>query len=280
MDTPTSLTFTLDLENPHPSDPLAHVLPTRAILELLSHVDVRATVFCVGDVAGRDPGLIRDIARAGHEIAFHSMDHRTLLEHDRESFRTDVTTGKQRLEDMIGESIVGYRAPVFSLVEQTSWATDILSEVGFRYSSSVLPAGNPLYGYPGAPRSVFTWSSGLLEIPAALIPRLHVPFFGGIYFRYLPTTVLRRIAPLIQHQSPWFYCHPYDVDTGESFTMNDVAPWANWLLMRNRGRTLNRIEDLLTCRWISWALPFKEQLPSLGETTHAMFPTHGKSQTV
>src|SRR5690554_7127094 len=49
------------------------------------------------------------------------------------------------------QPVLGYRAPTFSLVPATVWATEVLVEEGFAYSSSVLPAKNLLHGFPGAP---------------------------------------------------------------------------------------------------------------------------------
>src|SRR5207237_53882 len=45
------------------------------LLELLARHQTRATWFVLGWVAHRQPGLIRAIARAGHEIASHGWDH-------------------------------------------------------------------------------------------------------------------------------------------------------------------------------------------------------------
>ena len=73
--------------------------------------------------------------------------------------------GKHFLEDLTGQEIIGYRAPVFSLTNQTIWTLDILNELGFVYSSSVLPASNPLNGFPNTPKTPFYWANGLLEIP-------------------------------------------------------------------------------------------------------------------
>ncbi|HKB71235.1 MAG TPA: polysaccharide deacetylase family protein, partial [Thermoanaerobaculia bacterium] len=47
-----------------------------ALLERFSAAGRRATFFVVGWIARRYPALVKRIASAGHEIAFHGMTHR------------------------------------------------------------------------------------------------------------------------------------------------------------------------------------------------------------
>ncbi len=54
----------------------------------------------------------------------------------------------QHLNNAGVTEIKGFRAPIFSLTEKTKWAFDVLTDLGFSYSSSVLPAKSPLYGWP------------------------------------------------------------------------------------------------------------------------------------
>ena len=118
------------------------------------------------------------------------------------------------------------------------WATDVLAELGFRYSSSVLPARSPLYGYPGRPRTPHRWPSGLLELPCPVadVGPVTNPYLGGIYFRVLPWTAVRYG---LSHAHPdemlWAYCHPYDFDPGEPFQKRpDLGPWKSRLQWINR----------------------------------------------
>src|SRR5262245_236813 len=52
---------------------------TRWLLDALATAEVRATFFIVGEVAEHDPGLVRAISAAGHEVASHGWDHRRVL---------------------------------------------------------------------------------------------------------------------------------------------------------------------------------------------------------
>src|SRR3954471_7971305 len=48
---------------------------TPTVLRLLERYGARATFFMVGAAAHRHPGLVGQIAEAGHAIANHSWDH-------------------------------------------------------------------------------------------------------------------------------------------------------------------------------------------------------------
>ena len=103
---------------------------TMRLLELLAEQGVRATFFTLGCVAECHPELVRAIRDAGHELAAHGYDHRRVTELSREEFREDVRSTKRILEDIAGCEILGYRAPTYSIVNDTLWALEILLEEG------------------------------------------------------------------------------------------------------------------------------------------------------
>lgn len=259
-----SLTFSLDLEDHRAerSGPPRYAHMTRRILDFLDEIDVRGTVFAVGEVAEAEPDLVREIARRGHEVAFHSYRHRPLTSETRDRFRDETRAGKALLEDLTGAPVAGFRAPVFSLTRRSAWTVDILEELGFVYSSSVLPARHPLHGMPEAPRGPFRWPGGLLELPVPLasLGPWSLPFLGGIYLRYLPDGVIARLRGKASDQLLWTYCHPYDFDPGEPFCrIRDAALWVSVLLWFNRRNSFAKMRKLLSG---GSALPFREQIES------------------
>lgn len=261
------VTFTVDVEDPRPNDrlPRRYDRVTRQILDLLEPLNIQGTFFFVGKLADADPGLVREVAGRGHEIALHSYDHIPLPQLSPEQFRRDTEIAKGRLEEICGQAVRGYRAPIFSLTRESLWATDMLAELGFAYSSSVLPVANPFYGYPGAPRQPFRWPSGLLELPApvARIGPLLVPYLGGIYFRYLPHYLIRRgIGRAAAQSGLWLYSHPHDFDAGEGFyRIRNTSWWVSLLLWGNRRHTFRKFRALLTdSAAITVAPPFAGQL--------------------
>jgi polysaccharide deacetylase family protein (PEP-CTERM system associated) len=234
-------------------DRLAERVPRnveRFVVFLARH-RMRATFFTVGEVARRYPSLVRELAGEGHEIACHSSDHVTLDRHDPASFRDDLARNLDDLAKAGARDVRGFRAPVFSLNARTAWAYRELKDLGFSYSSSVLPAMSPLYGWPGVEPEPHRIDS-VWEIPLTLanIPGLRVPVAGGIYFRILPFWLIRYHfrqqgdtgKPLVG------YFHPYDVDTEQEPLMHprlNGNPLLNWLMYRNRKAVFPRLEKLI-----------------------------------
>jgi polysaccharide deacetylase family protein (PEP-CTERM system associated) len=194
---------------------------TRWILEELAEHGIHGTFFIVGEVAEDDPGLVRSIAEAGHEVAAHGWDHRRILAMDPGSFREDVRRCKEALEQAAGTAVLGYRAPTFSLVRKTAWALDILGDLGFLYDSSIYPVRHDRYGIPDAPQCPFLAQGAryeMLEIPPATVrlAGLNVPVGGGGYFRLLPW-LLMRMALSRSRRNPakgatMLYFHPWEFD--------------------------------------------------------------------
>jgi peptidoglycan-N-acetylglucosamine deacetylase len=246
------LTFTLDVEDHRPSsDAWPERFPdyTRRVLEFVGERGVRGTFFVVGEVAESHPDLVRDISAAGHEVALHSWRHVALTEIDAAELRAGVERGKALIEDITGRRLVGFRAPTASLVPASVWAVDVLGESGILYSSSVVSAHNPLFGWPGAPRDVFRWPNGVLElpIPVASVGTIGLPHLGGVYFRVLPWPVVHAARRTLERtQVPNLYCHPYDFDADEPrWAVDDVQPWAVRLLWLNRRRMFAKLDRLL-----------------------------------
>lgn len=249
MPATSPITFTLDLEDHRPDEhaELRYPAATRTVLAHLAAHDITATFFVIGEVAREQPDLVREVAAAGHEVALHGWQHVPLVEHDPASFRRDITQGRDLLQELTGQPVVGYRAPTFSLVPDTLWALDVLHDEGFAYSSSVLPTANPLYGFPGAPLDPFRWSVGLAEfpVPIAGVGRFRVPYLGGTYLRLLPRPVISRAHRRGGRRTPWTYMHPYDIDPDEPRWHVPDAGRLSPLLWVGRRRVLTKLDALV-----------------------------------
>jgi len=93
----------------------------------------------------------------------------------------DVRRAKAILEDIVGEDVVGYRAPNFSIGRAQAWAYDILLEEGFRYDSSIYPIVHDSYGDRTAPRFPYDvhrdGRGSLVEVP--IDSGVHAPAAAG-----------------------------------------------------------------------------------------------------
>ena len=199
------------------------VQSTQRVLALLDEAGCKATFFTLGWVAENYPELIREIAGRGHEVACHSDKHRRIFEMTAAEFRDDTRVAKDRLEQIIGSKIIGYRAPSFSITKDSLWAFEILIEMGFRYDSSIFPVDHPNYGMPRGPRTPFrvpTARGTIVEFP---MPTLELggarsPFGGGAYLRLLPYWYTRwgiRFLNEREGQPACVYVHPWEIDTGQ-----------------------------------------------------------------
>jgi polysaccharide deacetylase family protein (PEP-CTERM system associated) len=219
--------------------------------ELLDRRGARCTFFTVGDVARRYPSLVRELAAEGHEVACHGSDHVPLDRLGRARFRDDCLRNLEDLARAGCGEVRGFRAPVHSLTQATSWAWEVLAELGIRYSSSVLPARHPLYGWPGFARGCTRTESGVFELPLSLarLPGLDVPFAGGVYLRVLPFPLVRSLfrREIGSGRPVVGYVHPFDVDPEqERFVHPELggSRLYHHLMYWNRRGTLARIERL------------------------------------
>jgi len=230
--------FTIDVEDYFQVESLSHVIGREQwstmeyrceqnvarLLELLARRNVRGTFFILGWIADRSPQLVRDIARAGHEIACHGWSHRLIYRQSPEEFRQETARSKSLLEDLIGAPVHGYRAASFSITRRSLWALDTLLDLGFTYDSSIFPIRHANYGIPDAALApnVVSAPSGrsILEFPmsVAQFGALRLPVSGGGYFRIFPYWLTRHsLARINQREGrPFvFYLHPWEIDPGQ-----------------------------------------------------------------
>lgn len=239
-------TFTIDveeLEHPDAGDRVEAV--TDRILGFLAEHEIRGTAFVVGSLARDRPGLVRRIADAGHEIGLHGDDHRLLERREPSELTAGVREARDRLADLSGREVRGYRAPIFSLTPRSAWAADALAEVGFTYSASIVPAAQTRgsSGYPGAPSDPFRWASGLVELPSCVYARMPV---GGAYLRLAPRLVFDRMVRSLDGVAPWLYVHPYDFDDDERYArIPGMGALENRLLFARRRLMFERVARAL-----------------------------------
>jgi polysaccharide deacetylase family protein (PEP-CTERM system associated) len=193
---------------------------THRLLDLFDQYRVKATFFVLGWVANRFPRLIREVHEREHELACHSYWHRKIYALTPAEFREDTRVARRAIEDAASVSVSGYRAPTWSVTQDSLWALDILAEEGFTYDSSIFPVHHDLYGIPGASRYPWTYTSAggknLLELPPATIELLgtNLAAAGGGYFRILPMCVTEWAFHRFEKESRSlvFYLHPWEID--------------------------------------------------------------------
>ncbi|MER7838162.1 polysaccharide deacetylase family protein [Streptomyces sp. NPDC096040] len=86
-------------------------LSTPHFLRLLAERRVRATFFLLGREARRSPGLVREIAAAGHEIGVHGWRHRPLLLCGPRATYDDFARARDTVADITGSMPTLFRPP-------------------------------------------------------------------------------------------------------------------------------------------------------------------------
>jgi polysaccharide deacetylase family protein (PEP-CTERM system associated) len=228
---------------------------------LLDEHHQKSTFFMLGSVAESDPALAPMICSAGHEIASHGYSHRLVTDLTPQQFRDELQLTQRILLEQTGERPFGYRAPRWSLSEQSGWAFAILREQGYRYDSSLTPL--PFAGNSRGSRTAYRLEgegAGLLEIPPMVTRSWigNLPTGGGWGFRFFP---FRMICATIEelnrrHHPAVLYLHPREVDpdgprldlpTLKRFvsygSRTDAAPRLSELLRRYQFITLKELVD-------------------------------------
>lgn len=198
------------------------------LLDIFDHINsnsskqIKTTFFVLGWVAERLPTLIKEIIERGHEVASHGFSHRLCSECDSEELRTDIGKSKKLLEDITGKVVHGYRAPSFSINNQT---IKIIKECGYLYDSSYNSFGlNSRYGKidinTDQKKGIsYEIEENFFEIPISNL-RFggHIfPWGGGGFFRLIPLSVFKKGVKRIlgQEDAYLFYLHPWEIDPAQ-----------------------------------------------------------------
>lgn len=88
-----------------------HPVVTPLFLDVLRREKVKATFFLVGEKAEEFPGLVREIARDGHEIGNHTYSHRRFASLSAEEIYAEVRACSRIIGMLTGEPPVHLRPP-------------------------------------------------------------------------------------------------------------------------------------------------------------------------
>jgi len=224
------------------------------IIELLRKTDTTATFFVVGELLEHTPTILDLILDNEHEIAFHTMTHSNLNNLTKEKFLDELDSFKK----ITGGKSEGFRAPTFSINQNTSWAIDALLEKNYKYDSSIVPVKTELYGFSNCQQSPFKISNSsltkndpsgkLLEFPLSIGKFLGktCPVTGGFYLRFLPLkTSLNAIKHYEEQNIPaTIYIHSWEL-TPEFIPKIELPFKERFVTFHNIKNAYSRIEKIL-----------------------------------
>lgn len=93
---------------------------TPEFLEVLDELGWRATFFMLGEMARRAPGLVEEVAAAGHEVAVHGDAHRTQLRRGPRATRDDIARARDTIAARSGTEPRWFRPP-FGTLSVAGW---------------------------------------------------------------------------------------------------------------------------------------------------------------
>ena len=191
------------------------------ILGLLEKRQIKATFFCVGEMGRLFPEVIRIIHEQGHEIGCHSNIHTWLNKMSVEECRKDTRTAIDSLEQCIGQKVISYRAPAFSVGEKNKWVFEVLAENGIERDASVFPAkrdfgGFASFGYK-TPVKINCQGVSIKEFPVCMTKILgkEVAYSGGGYFRFFPLSFVHSRMEKSEYSMCYFHISDLIPETGK-----------------------------------------------------------------
>jgi len=176
------------------------------VIEILDRLDVSATFFTTASFARRYPNMVRFFSR-NNEIALHAYEHsqnyRRMPPAGAENF---LRMGRQVLEEITGEKVLGFRAPQMQAPEMP-----VLKKAGLSYDSSLHPTFVPgRYNGFKESRDVRV-EEGIVRVPVSVTPVLRMAF-SWLWFRALGVNYAKLCTRRAEKGMDYvcIYFHPWD----------------------------------------------------------------------
>lgn len=185
------------------------------IFEVLNETNTSATFLVLGWIAEKYPHIIKKIDNYGFEIGSHTHTHQLIFEQSKNEFRKDLEKSVHTLQSITGKKIKIFRAPSFSITENSYWALEILYDFGIEIDCSVFPGKRENGGINkfniNEPCLIDYKGIKLKEFPMSY-KNLSYKFIysGGGYFRFLPYYLIKSIIASKKYNMAYF--HPRDFD--------------------------------------------------------------------
>lgn len=221
-------------------------------IDLLNKYDVKTTFFTLSELAVKAKEEILYASKSGHEIACHGKSHirPTLMSIDR--FAKDLSEAKNKLSDLIGKEVIGYRAPCYSIDREHY---EVVIDAGFKYSSSKIAFNeHPLYEELDLsdfeqPISNIYYKEGFYEFELSTERFLgkNIPVSGGGYIRILPWAFMKPMIKRYLDNAEVYvlYIHPFELSNEEMPRINGTSFLTNLRANIGLGQVAHRIEELI-----------------------------------
>ena len=201
------------------------------ILDILDKNNIKATFFCLGKMALEYGWIVKKIHSRGHEIGCHSDRHTWLNKMSRLDTLLDTRSAVDSIEQCIGEKVLSYRAPAFSVGEENKWAFEVLKECGIECDASVFPARRDFGGFPsfGYQQPVRILCNGIeiKEFPLCMTSLLNrsMAYSGGGYFRFFPYWFIKRTIMKSDYVMAYFHIGDLIPDSRKMYSKEEYEEY-------------------------------------------------------
>lgn len=206
------------------------------LLPLLARHRARATFFVTGTVARARPGLVAEVAAAGHEIGVHGLEHRD----DYGALPADEAVARLRTARLLVQRASGQPATGVRTPHLLPCPAERLRAAGFLYDASCHPTWVPgRYNQLRRPRRPWR-DAGLLRLPISVLPLVRWPV-SFLWYRAAGRRLGRWSAYGAAAGAPYLqlYFHPWEAVDVRAFG----AP--RWIAVRTGAPFLAALDDLL-----------------------------------
>lgn len=221
-------------------------------IRILDKYGIKSTLFTVGQFAPKIADRIREYTANGHRLALHSHRHVAPMALPLEAFREETRQAKNRMSQLFGVEVEGFRAPCFSLDKDR---LEVLRELGFRYDSSHLgflkarhTVELDLSGFQKLREGIFR-EKGFYEFGLAKQNILGNPFpiSGGGYVRLgLWEVIKTAIRQYIRKNTYYvFYLHPFELTRRRVPCFRELKFYDQLYLRRGIRTYGNRVERII-----------------------------------
>lgn len=199
---------------------------TDKLLAALKEKNAFATFFVVGELAEKYPELIKRIQLNGHEIANHGYSHLALWDMDSLTADLEIKKSTAAIQLITNKPPKIFRAPRYSLSNQTKWLLPILKKYNYTADSSIFPATHILNGGIKVSKKPYNIcfdditksdsSFPIIEFPISTknFFGFNLPIGGGIYFRVLPFFIFKLLLKLAcKKTAPVIYFHQHELNS-------------------------------------------------------------------
>jgi len=185
--------------------------------EIISNQNIKSSFFVLGELASSLKESLVALSQDKHDIGSHGWGHLKPLTLTHQQFVEDITKSKEKIEDIIGIPVKGYRAPCFNIDRSR---LDLVAKSGYLYDSSYIDfSDHPLYGsidlkgYESVSKNIFRNNDFFeFQVSTQKFAGKNIPVSGGGYIRISPWFIMNELIRKYLNSNDLyiFYIHPFE----------------------------------------------------------------------